>query len=207
MAHDREPDRERGSIGFRADRVRPSREWPERAAAAIGDGQPQPGGRAMVNGLTIAERHHGHLGRDLFALLADLRDGPFGALNENNTRRRRSSEYKVNADAAPGETLRQTFQQDLWHYTIAKMVDACASAGIKAFYGPFGDFWMVRPAKRSSATPSCSAAPAPGRGTPRKSLSPSVCSPPIRPKSLSPAACWRPCPWHGGGDDRRPHAG
>ena len=32
------------------------------------------------------------------------------------------------------------FQQDLWHYTIAKMVDACAAAGIKAFYGPFGDF-------------------------------------------------------------------
>src|SRR4029453_3436288 len=31
-------------------------------------------------------------------------------------------------------------QQDLWHYTTAKMVDACASAGIKAFYGPFGDF-------------------------------------------------------------------
>jgi malyl-CoA/(S)-citramalyl-CoA lyase len=35
---------------------------------------------------------------------------------------------------------RGRFQQDLWHYTIAKMVDACASAGIKAFYGPFGDF-------------------------------------------------------------------
>jgi malyl-CoA/(S)-citramalyl-CoA lyase len=35
---------------------------------------------------------------------------------------------------------RERFQQDLWHYTIAKMVDACASAGIKAFYGPFGDF-------------------------------------------------------------------
>ena len=32
------------------------------------------------------------------------------------------------------------FQQDLWHYTIAKMVDACAAAGIKPFYGPFGDF-------------------------------------------------------------------
>ena len=31
-------------------------------------------------------------------------------------------------------------QQDLWHYTIAKMVDACAAAGIKSFYGPFGDF-------------------------------------------------------------------
>jgi malyl-CoA/(S)-citramalyl-CoA lyase len=35
---------------------------------------------------------------------------------------------------------RARYQQDLWHYTTAKMVDACASAGIKAFYGPFGDF-------------------------------------------------------------------
>jgi len=35
---------------------------------------------------------------------------------------------------------RQKFQQDLWHYTLAKMVDACAAAGIKPFYGPFGDF-------------------------------------------------------------------
>jgi malyl-CoA/(S)-citramalyl-CoA lyase len=31
-------------------------------------------------------------------------------------------------------------QQDLWHYTLAKMVDACASHGLKPFYGPFGDF-------------------------------------------------------------------
>jgi malyl-CoA/(S)-citramalyl-CoA lyase len=35
---------------------------------------------------------------------------------------------------------RAKFQQDLWHYTTAKMVDACAAAGIKPFYGPFGDF-------------------------------------------------------------------
>jgi len=48
-------------------------------------------------------------------------------------------EYKILADAA-GEGPRAVFQQDLWHYTIAKMVDACAAAGIKAFYGPFGDF-------------------------------------------------------------------
>jgi malyl-CoA/(S)-citramalyl-CoA lyase len=48
-------------------------------------------------------------------------------------------DYKVLADAAPG-TVRTPFQQDLWHYTIAKMVDACAATGIKAFYGPFGDF-------------------------------------------------------------------
>ena len=47
------------------------------------------------------------------------------------------------ADAALGAAAgapRAAFQQDLWHYTIAKMVDACAAAGIKPFYGPFGDF-------------------------------------------------------------------
>ncbi|MBV9066146.1 MAG: CoA ester lyase, partial [Methylobacteriaceae bacterium] len=48
-------------------------------------------------------------------------------------------EYKVLADPT-GAAARTGFQQDLWHYTLAKMVDACASAGIKAFYGPFGDF-------------------------------------------------------------------
>jgi len=49
-------------------------------------------------------------------------------------------EYKVLADTKPGGGPRESFQQDLWHYTIAKMVDACAAAGIKPFYGPFGDF-------------------------------------------------------------------
>jgi malyl-CoA/(S)-citramalyl-CoA lyase len=34
---------------------------------------------------------------------------------------------------------RAVFQQDLWHYTIARMVDACAAAGILPYYGPFGD--------------------------------------------------------------------
>jgi malyl-CoA/(S)-citramalyl-CoA lyase len=34
---------------------------------------------------------------------------------------------------------RATYQQDLWHYTVARMVDACAQAGIYAYYGPFGD--------------------------------------------------------------------
>jgi len=48
-------------------------------------------------------------------------------------------DYKVLADAA-GDGARAAFQQDLWHYTIGKMVDACAAAGIKPFYGPFGDF-------------------------------------------------------------------
>jgi malyl-CoA/(S)-citramalyl-CoA lyase len=48
-------------------------------------------------------------------------------------------EYKVLADAQGGAP-RASYQQDLWHYTTAKMVDACAAAGIKPFYGPFGDF-------------------------------------------------------------------
>jgi malyl-CoA/(S)-citramalyl-CoA lyase len=47
-------------------------------------------------------------------------------------------DYVVLADA--GDGARTRFQQDLWHYTIAKMVDACAAADIKPFYGPFGDF-------------------------------------------------------------------
>jgi malyl-CoA/(S)-citramalyl-CoA lyase len=34
---------------------------------------------------------------------------------------------------------RTIYQQDLWHYTIARMVDACAMHGIFPYYGPFGD--------------------------------------------------------------------
>ena len=34
---------------------------------------------------------------------------------------------------------RASAQQDPWHYSIARMVDACTSAGILPFYGPFGD--------------------------------------------------------------------
>lgn len=48
-------------------------------------------------------------------------------------------DYKVLADAS-GDGARPAFQQDLWHYTLGKMIDACAAAGIKPFYGPFGDF-------------------------------------------------------------------
>ena len=47
--------------------------------------------------------------------------------------------YAVLADAEDGHERKRS-QQDLWHYTLAKMVDACASAVIKPFYGPFGDF-------------------------------------------------------------------
>ena len=48
-------------------------------------------------------------------------------------------DYAVLADP-DGDRPRARVQQDLWHYTLGKMVDACAAAGIKPFYGPFGDF-------------------------------------------------------------------
>lgn len=48
--------------------------------------------------------------------------------------------YGVLADAVEGKSERAFFQQDLWHYTISRMVDACLSSGLRAFYGPFGDF-------------------------------------------------------------------
>ncbi|MEO9874049.1 MAG: CoA ester lyase [Anderseniella sp.] len=52
--------------------------------------------------------------------------------------------YGVLADGAGNgsrdSSARAFYQQDLWHYTVGKMVDACAANSIKAFYGPFGDF-------------------------------------------------------------------
>ena len=48
--------------------------------------------------------------------------------------------YGVLADDDGKGGNRAFAQQDLWHYTFAKMVDACVSYGIKPFYGPFGDF-------------------------------------------------------------------
>ncbi len=49
--------------------------------------------------------------------------------------------YLVRQDPVDGDIdgPRATYQQDLWHYTVARMVDACQAHGIFAFYGPFGD--------------------------------------------------------------------
>ena len=53
--------------------------------------------------------------------------------------------YLVRQDPPTGEdgpaydAPRDSYQQDLWHYTVARMVDACAMAGILPYYGPFGD--------------------------------------------------------------------
>jgi malyl-CoA/(S)-citramalyl-CoA lyase len=50
--------------------------------------------------------------------------------------------YLVRQDPASAEEIeapRATYQQDLWHYTVARMVDACVQAQIYPYYGPFGD--------------------------------------------------------------------
>jgi malyl-CoA/(S)-citramalyl-CoA lyase len=50
--------------------------------------------------------------------------------------------YRVISDpdpAAPEGTPRESAQQDLWHYSLGRMVDACTAAGLLPFYGPFGD--------------------------------------------------------------------
>ncbi|MFM7142964.1 MAG: HpcH/HpaI aldolase/citrate lyase family protein [Alphaproteobacteria bacterium] len=49
--------------------------------------------------------------------------------------------YIVRADPDPADekAARATAQQDLWHYTLARMVDACNANGILPYYGPFGD--------------------------------------------------------------------
>src|SRR5437764_1180159 len=49
--------------------------------------------------------------------------------------------YRVIEDPNPSDpdAPRKTAQQDPWHYSIARMVDACAAVGILPFYGPYGD--------------------------------------------------------------------
>ena len=53
--------------------------------------------------------------------------------------------YLVRQDPNPDQPAanRAIYQQDLWHYTIARMVDACAMNGIYPYYGPFGDITDV----------------------------------------------------------------
>jgi malyl-CoA/(S)-citramalyl-CoA lyase len=47
--------------------------------------------------------------------------------------------YRVLEDPKEDGSPRVAAQQDLWHYTFAKMVDACVANDIRPFYGPFGD--------------------------------------------------------------------
>ncbi len=50
---------------------------------------------------------------------------------------------RADPDANAPDAPRPTAQQDLWHYTLARMVDACAANGILPYYGPFGDIQDV----------------------------------------------------------------
>ena len=54
--------------------------------------------------------------------------------------------YRTIEDPDPEdpEAPRQSYMQDPWHYSIARMVDACNSAGILPFYGPYGDIKDVK---------------------------------------------------------------
>jgi malyl-CoA/(S)-citramalyl-CoA lyase len=45
---------------------------------------------------------------------------------------------RTDPDKEKPDAPRTTAQQDLWHYTMARMVDACAANGCLPFYGPFG---------------------------------------------------------------------
>jgi malyl-CoA/(S)-citramalyl-CoA lyase len=49
--------------------------------------------------------------------------------------------YRVIEDPNPEdpEAPRPSAQQDLWHYSLGRMVDACTAVGALPFYGPFGD--------------------------------------------------------------------
>jgi malyl-CoA/(S)-citramalyl-CoA lyase len=54
--------------------------------------------------------------------------------------------YRVIEDPDPEneDAPRATAQQDPWHYSIARMVDACTSARILPYYGPYGDIKDVQ---------------------------------------------------------------
>jgi malyl-CoA/(S)-citramalyl-CoA lyase len=47
--------------------------------------------------------------------------------------------YRVINDPTDDGAERASAQQDPWHYSIARMVDACTAVGALPFYGPFGD--------------------------------------------------------------------
>lgn len=67
-------------------------------------------------------------GHPFYGVLADPRKDREGEGDKGNKKGKEDKEERA------------FYQQDLWHYTIARMVDACQSNGLHAFYGPFGDF-------------------------------------------------------------------
>ena len=80
------------------------------------------------------------------------------AAHEDDARRRRPSRATWCAPTPIPRTTnapRATAQQDLWHYTMARMVDACTANGILPVLRPLRRHQgHGRPARTSSATPS-----------------------------------------------------
>jgi malyl-CoA/(S)-citramalyl-CoA lyase len=54
------------------------------------------------------------------------------------------SDPELDAEGNIVDGPRITAQQDPWHYSIARMVDACTMNGLLPFYGPFGDIKDVK---------------------------------------------------------------
>ena len=92
--------------------------------------------QGVVNLEEIADRQPAHAGHELRP-----RRPRRLAADEDDARRRRPPRLPRDRGPGPGEPRapRATAQQDPWHYSIARMVDACAGAGILPFYGPYGD--------------------------------------------------------------------
>ena len=90
--------------------------------------------------------------------------------------------------ARPTSRRPPTYQQDLWHYTIARMVDACVTHGILPFYGPFGDIKDTVACEdqfRNAYLLGCVGA---WSLHPSRSTSPRRSSAPTRPTSPTPSA-------------------
>jgi malyl-CoA/(S)-citramalyl-CoA lyase len=92
--------------------------------------------RGVANVEEICGRLAAHAGH-----LARPRRPRRGPPDEDHPRRWRAPRLSRARGPVDGASTARaaTFQQDLWHYTIARMVDACAMHGIFPFYGPFGD--------------------------------------------------------------------
>ena len=117
------------------------------------------------------------------------------AAHEDDARRRRASRATACSPIRTATAPRASAQQDLWHYTIGRMVDACAAAGILPFYGPFGDIKDVegceaqfRAAYLMGCVGTWSLHPVADRHRARRS------SPPIRTRSRSPRRSSRRSP-------------
>lgn len=97
----------------------------------------------------ILETHQGVINVEAIAGASPRMQGiSFGPADLAASRRMKTTRvggghpgYLVRTDPDPEnpDAPRVTAQQDPWHYTLARMVDACTAHGILPYYGPFGD--------------------------------------------------------------------